>query len=128
MLGISVADSVNVFSTPTAPLIKSEEIPTLWNGPSGGCARLLAGTSGPNMVELWRWELQPGEEFESNAHPAGTFELFYVDKGTLTLRVGETVLILKAGCSAVAQTDIVHRYVNAHTDPLVFNMTVVELN
>ncbi len=59
-LGLSVADFVNVAATPAAHLIDSEDIPTLWTGELGGSARLLAGTSGPNMLELCRWELFHG--------------------------------------------------------------------
>ncbi len=45
---------------PAAYLIESQDIPTLWHGDRGGSARLLAGTRGPNMIELWRWEMAPG--------------------------------------------------------------------
>ena len=45
----------------------------------------LAGTAGPNMIELWRWEMQPGEAFTSPGHPATTFELLHVEAGALTL-------------------------------------------
>lgn len=60
-LGLSVADIVNVTRAPAAYLIESQDIPTLWHGDRGGSARLLAGTQGPNMIELWRWEMAPGK-------------------------------------------------------------------
>ena len=60
-LGLSVADIVNVTRAPAAYLIESQDIPTLWHGDRGGSARLLAGTRGPNMIELWRWEMAPGK-------------------------------------------------------------------
>lgn len=127
-LGISVADIVNVASAPAAHLIEAQNIPTLWTGPAGGTARLLAGTSGPNMIELWRWELPPGERFESAGHPQGTFELFHVEQGQLTVRVDKTELIVPAGCSAVARTDTPHQYANDGDTRLVFTMTVAELH
>lgn len=68
-LGLSVADIVNVASAPAAYLIASQDMPTLWTGDAGGSARLLAGTSGPNMIEMWRWEMFPGERYESSGHP-----------------------------------------------------------
>ncbi len=99
--------------------------------PSGkarwGSARLLAGTAGPNMIELWRWEMQPGEAFASPGHPATTFELLHVEAGALTLTLGETCRTVAAGESAVARTEIEHGYRNEGTAPLVFTMTVAEL-
>ncbi|WP_024303013.1 helix-turn-helix domain-containing protein [Pseudogulbenkiania sp. MAI-1] len=127
-LGVSVADIVNVASAPSVRLIESKDIPTLWTGPKGGTARLLAGTSGPNMIELWRWEMQPGELFESPGHPQGTFELFHVEQGQLTVKVDKTELFIPAGCSAVARTDVPHRYANEGDARLVFTMTVAELH
>ncbi|MBL1376365.1 helix-turn-helix domain-containing protein [Zobellella iuensis] len=127
-LGVSVADIVNVASAPSVHLIENKDIATLWTGPGGGSARLLAGTSGPDMIELWRWEMQPGERFESAGHPPGTVELFHVEQGQLTLRVGETELLVAAGCSAVARTDVPHHYANEGELGLVFSMTVAELH
>ncbi|MCP9758849.1 XRE family transcriptional regulator [Aquitalea sp. S1-19] len=126
-LGVSVADIVNVSNTPSVHVIEGKDIPTLWTGPGGGSARLLAGTTGPDMIELWRWEMQPGEVFESAGHASGTVELFHVEKGQLTMAVEQTVLTVAAGCSAVARTDVPHRYVNESDCPLVFTMAVVEL-
>lgn len=107
--------------------LAAEQIPTLWQGPLGGSARLLAGTAGPNMIELWRWEMQPGEAFTSPGHPATTFELLHVEAGSLTLTLGETCRTVAAGESAVARTEIEHGYRNEGTAPLVFTMTVAEL-
>ena len=87
----------------------------------------LAGTAGPNMIELWRWEMQPGEAFASPGHPATTFELLHVEAGALTLTLGETCRTVAAGESAVARTEIEHGYRNEGTAPLVFTMTVAEL-
>ena len=126
-LGQSVADIVNVTDAPSAYLIDKKDIPTLWTGDSGGTARLLAGTRGPNMIELWRWEMQPGEAFASPGHPATTFELLHVEAGALTLTLGETCRTVAAGESAVARTEIEHGYRNEGTAPLVFTMTVAEL-
>ncbi|MBZ4359483.1 hypothetical protein LAM19_24835, partial [Mycobacterium tuberculosis] len=69
-LGVSVAAVAIVESEPAVHSIAAGPVPTLWQGPLGGSARLLAGTAGPNMIELWRWEMQPGEAFTSPGHPA----------------------------------------------------------
>ncbi|EOC1288736.1 helix-turn-helix transcriptional regulator [Cronobacter muytjensii] len=125
-LGLSVADLLDVAIQPAARLIDAGSIPVLWRGENGGTARLLAGTSGPNMVELWRWEMPPGEAFSSAGHPHGTAELLHVEGGVLTLVINEEPLQVPAGSSAVARTDAPHRYVNAHNAPLIFTMTVYE--
>ncbi|MDQ3202681.1 MAG: XRE family transcriptional regulator [Pseudomonadota bacterium] len=127
-LGLSVADIVNVTDAPAAHIIDAQEIPTLWTGDLGGTARLLAGTTGPNMIELWRWEMFPGESYSSQGHPQGTLELFHVEKGTLKCVVGETELVIPAGSSAVAKTDVTHSYTNAGRSRLVFTMSVTEMH
>ncbi|ELY3466470.1 helix-turn-helix domain-containing protein [Cronobacter universalis] len=125
-LGISVADLLDVASQPAARLIEASQIPVLWTGESGGSARLLAGTSGPNMVELWRWEMRPGDRFTSPGHPQGTSELLHVEQGILTLSVNDERLQVKAGASAVARTDAPHGYANEQQETLIFTMTVYE--
>lgn len=127
-MGLSVADIVDVASKPLAHMIREEDIPVLWTGEKGGSARLLAGTSGPDMIELWRWHMFPGEQFASPGHPVGTCELLHVEKGTLQLSVDNTTLFIPAGCSAVARTDFPHLYANNSHEELAFTMTVAELH
>ncbi len=127
-LGVSVADIVNVASEPQVHVIEEAAIPVLWQGEKGGSARLLAGTAGPDMIELWRWEMQPGESFSSPGHPAGTFELLHVEAGVLTLKVEEGITQVVAGASAVAKTDAAHSYANEGESTLRFTMTVAEFH
>ncbi|EYH92483.1 Cro/CI family transcriptional regulator, partial [Salmonella enterica subsp. enterica serovar Heidelberg str. N189] len=49
-MGVSVADIVNVASEPMVHLIDRDAIPVLWRGEKGGSAKLMAGTSGPDML------------------------------------------------------------------------------
>ena len=126
-LGLSVADIVNVADTPVAHLITQEEMPVLWRGPAGGSARLLAGTQGPDMIELWRWQMFAGEAFRSAGHSSGTLELLHVEQGSLALTVGEQTLVVQQGCAAVARTDMPHAYASADQLPVIFTMTVAEL-
>ena len=127
-LGVSVADIVNVSSEPVVHVIDKQAIPVLWQGAKGGSARLLAGTAGPDMIELWQWEMQPGEHFSSPGHPAGTCELLHVNEGVLSLTVGETVTQVEAGASAVAKTEAAHGYGNEGDTVLRFTMTVAEFH
>ena len=125
--GLSVADLVNVSSEPAVHLVDAPEIPTLWHGPLGGTARLLAGTTGPDMIELWQWEMAPGERFDSDGHTTGTVELFHVEQGILTIGVDGDQWQVKAGQSLVARTDVPHHYANNAETLLRFTMTVAEL-
>lgn len=125
-MNVSVADFVNVAGKPAVHLIDSGDIPVLWKGEKGGSARLLAGTSGPDMVELWQWMLYPGETFESPGHPTGTSELLHVSEGTLTLVVSGTTYTINQGSAAVARTDAPHAYINCGAEVTVFTMTVNE--
>ncbi len=125
-MGVSVADFVNVAGKPAVHLIDASDIPVLWKGEKGGSARLLAGTSGPDMVELWQWILHPGETFESPGHPEGTSELLHVCEGKLTLILSEETYVIMKGCSAVARTDAPHAYTNDGNEVAVFTMTVSE--
>lgn len=127
-MGLSVADIVDVASKPPVHIVQAEDIPVLWTGEKGGSARLLAGTSGPDMVELWRWHMYPGERFASPGHPVGTRELFHVEKGMLQLVIDDKTLLVPAGCSAVARTDLPHQYANDNQDELIFTMTVAEMH
>ena len=125
-MGVAVADFVTVASAPPVKAIAAGDIPTLWQGEQGGHARLLAGTSGPDMVELWQWSLYPGEIFTSPGHGEGTTELLFVTEGALTLTVNDSLYLIPAGDSAVARTDAPHSYANAGETVTRFTMTVSE--
>ncbi|MDI6957960.1 helix-turn-helix domain-containing protein [Pantoea sp. Pa-EAmG] len=124
-MGVSVADIVNVASKPNAHLIAAEDIPCLWHGESGGAARLLAGTSGPDMIVLWEWKMYSGEIFDSPGHSDGTCELLHVVQGTLQLTLGEERLTVSEGSSVIARTDLPHSY-SCIEGSLQFTMTVSE--
>ncbi|WP_313680094.1 helix-turn-helix domain-containing protein [Pantoea vagans] len=126
-LGVSVADIVSISHAPDAWLIENSEMPVLWQGEQGGSAQLLAGTRGPDMIELWRWQMFAGEAFSSTGHSSGTLELLHVEQGTLALTVGEQTLVIQQGCAAVARTDMPHAYASANDQPVIFTMTVAEL-
>jgi len=126
-LGVSVADIVNVSHAPDAWLIENSEMPVLWQGEQGGSAQMLAGTRGPDMIELWRWQMFPGELFSSTGHSSGTLELLHVEQGTLALTVSEQTLVVQQACAAVARTDMPHAYSSADDQPVIFTMTVAEL-
>jgi transcriptional regulator with XRE-family HTH domain len=125
-LGVSVADLVQPETQQTSGVIPVQEALVLWRGPKGGTASLLAGSRGPDMLELWAWVLRPGEEYVAVAHPAGTQELLHVARGRLAVTVGGTRAEIAAGRGAVAYSDRPHAYACAGRRPVSFTMVVAE--
>ncbi len=127
-LDVSVADLVapTEATTRAVTLLSRDDARQLWTGPSGGTATLLAGTQGPDMLEIWDWVLMPTESFEAAVHGAGTREMIHVTEGTLALTVDGATHLVAAGGSAIALTDRPHAYANPGKEPLRFTMTVHE--
>lgn len=127
-LRISVAELVAVADARRSPvrLVGAEAYRRLWTGPHDGAASLLVGTNGPDMLELWTWEMHPGERFEAQAHSAGTQELIHVLEGTLVLEVEGVNHVVEAGNSAHARTDRAHAYACGGPQATRFTMVVLE--
>ena len=98
----------------------------LWRGSAGGTALLVASADTPDMLELWDWTMQPGDEYESEAHRPGTRELLHVIAGRLQLTVDEDNRELGEGEAASFDAGVPHRYANEGKVPLRFMMTVLE--
>lgn len=127
-LGVSVAELVAPAgeAQSSVNIVKANDARILWTGPNGGSAVLLAGTKGPDMLEMWQWELKPGERFDASRHGRGTRELIHVTSGKLFLEVEGQGTIIAVGATAVAQTDRPHGYANLGKFPVHFVMTVHE--
>src|SRR5258706_11091187 len=125
-LGASVADLVQVAGRHPAEIMPAASPRLLWGGPKGGSATLLVGSAGPDMLELWSWELRPGERYDAPADPEGTQELLHVARGRLALAFGEISYVIETGGSAVAQTDRPHAYACDGKRPVHFTMVVAE--
>src|SRR3954447_3014083 len=123
-LGASVADLVQVAGQQPAEVLPAGAPRLLWRGPKGGTATLLVGSAGPDMLELWSWELRPGERYDAPAHPQGTEELIHVVRGRLTLAFGDVRYAIESGGSAVAHTDRAHAYACDGRKPVQFTMVV----
>ena len=96
----------------------------LWSGQHGGRAVLVASADTPDMLELWEWTVEPGEEYESEAHRSGTRELLHVHSGHLTLTLDGTEHHLRRGDAASLLADAPHRYANNGRSTVRFSMTV----
>jgi transcriptional regulator with XRE-family HTH domain len=125
-LGVSVADLVQVSGQHPAEVLPAGAPRLLWRGPKGGSATLLVGSAGPDMLELWSWELRPGERYDAQAHPQGTEELIHVTSGRLALAFGAVSYVIESGGSAVAHTDRPHGYACDGKKPVQFTMVVAE--
>lgn len=127
-LGVSMADLVAPVESVAAPvtLVPEADARCLWRGPHGGSALLLAGASGPDTLELWRWDLFPGERFDAQRHTRGTREIIHVVSGRLCLEVDGQSTLIASGATALARTDRPHAYANPGKSPVRFFMTVDE--
>ena len=125
-LGVSVADLVNASGQQPIEVVPAGPPRLLWRGAKGGTATFLVGSSGPDMLELWIWQMRPGERYQAQAHPAGTLELISVEQGALSIAFGEMRYEIGAGASVVAHTDRPHAYACVGRQPVRFIMVVAE--
>jgi transcriptional regulator with XRE-family HTH domain len=126
-LGVPLTRLVQVEETPPMRVFPPERHVVLWEGPSGGTGTLLGGSDPRPALELWRWELRPGEVRESDPHVPGTKEIVYVQEGVLTLSVDGRSDVIRPGTAAVFAGDRVHSYGNAGDTSLRFILAVMDL-
>lgn len=124
-LGVAVVDLLAEDAGAAVQVVRAAEVPVLWSGPAGGCARLLAGTRGPDMLELWEWALEAGERYDGAAHAAGTREILHVFEGWLAVEVGGQRVELGPGDGMTFAGDRRHAYL-AHSGRVRFAMAVHE--
>lgn len=98
----------------------------LWTSPSGGSARLVAGTRPPDVLELWSWVLAPGDRHASDPHAAGTTELLQVLEGAIAIEVAGVTHALSTGDAATFRGDVEHAYRNDSASPARFSLAVFE--
>jgi len=111
----------------TVVVHRDGEVTPMWTSEAGGSAVMVAGTTPPDVSELWDWRLGPGDDYRSEAHRAGTRELMHVLTGSLLLVVDGAEYKLKAGDSASFDGAIQHSYRNVSTNrPARFSLAVHE--
>jgi transcriptional regulator with XRE-family HTH domain len=123
--GVPVTRLVDVSGEPTVQISAPDGGRVLWRGPAGGTGTILGATDPPWAVELWRWELQPGETFGGDAHAPATREMVWVETGTLTLTVAGERHEIAPGQCARFPAGRPHRYTNDGPDPVQLIMVVV---
>ncbi len=99
---------------------------TLWSSDSGGRGVLVAGTQGPDVLELWDWTLGPGDRHRSEGHSRGTKELVQVQQGTITIEVAHESVRLNTGDAMAFAGDLAHSYSNPGEQPARFSLAVFE--
>lgn len=125
-LGIGLQALVEVPHDKPVKVVRCGTGAALWTGPGGGRGVLLAGTSPPDVLELWDWTLAPGDRHDSEAHVRGTKEILQVREGTVTVEVGGQVEVLEVDDAVSFASDVGHSYANQGTVPARFVLTVVE--
>jgi transcriptional regulator with XRE-family HTH domain len=126
-LGVSVSDLLATSSPRKAETFALDGGKVLWRGQAGGIARLLFGTRGPLMFELWEWVIHPAERYEAKAHSPGTKEILYAMKGHIGAVVDGEIFEVGPGQGLFMETDVPHAYYCAGKQPVRFRMVVVEL-
>jgi transcriptional regulator with XRE-family HTH domain len=123
-LGRSVSSLMEDAREEPVVVVDADDVEPLWTGPSGGTARLLLTNPRPTPVEVWRWQLHPGERQDSRAHQTGVTETVTVVRGQMLLVVGDTTRPLRAGETTVFAADVPHAYEGAGRGPCELIMTV----
>ncbi|MFC6063062.1 helix-turn-helix domain-containing protein [Streptomyces ochraceiscleroticus] len=123
-LGISVSALMQGPSEGRVRITDADAVAPLWTGEQGSQARLMLTTSGAAPVEVWRWQLEPGEEYPSHPHQAGVIETLSVTAGRMILDVDGTEHTVEAGQTATFDGDVPHTYRGAGDETCHLIMTV----
>lgn len=123
-LGISVSDLMQGRTDGRVRVVAEDATAPLWTGARGSEARLLLTTTGPVPVEIWRWRLEPGEEYPSHPHQAGVVETVSVTAGRMVLLVDGVEHPVRAGQTATFDGDSPHGYRGAGDTTCHLIMTV----
>lgn len=126
VLGISLAELVDFPAEAVPTEFDPEKGKVIWRGKRGSSARLVIGTRGPEMVELWQWAISPGDRYEATAHSPGTRELIEVESGHLGLSAGTWSGVIAAGRGVLITTDVEHNYWCEGKKTVRFRMMVAE--
>lgn len=125
-LGVGLPSLVEPPQARRLKVVRRGEGPALWTGEAGGRGVLVASTEPPDVVELWDWELQPGESHASEAHAAGTCELLQVQAGRISVTVGDDEVSLGEGDALSFAGDVPHAYTHEAGEPARFSLAVFE--
>ena len=125
-LGVGLPSLVEPPATTAMKVTRLGEGAALWTSPAGGRGVLVAGTTPPDVVELWDWTLGPGDQHSSEAHAVGTKELVHVLEGSVTVEAADQAVTLCVGDAVAFPGDVAHSYANAGDATTRFSLAVFE--
>ena len=126
-LSVSLTALIEASERPAVQVVPAGGGTTLWTGDHGGTGDLLVGSDEREHVELWRWEMQPGDAQPTDeGHADGTLELLHVLEGTLTLEVAGEDHLVPPGGAASFRSDRPHAYRNDGPGACRFVMVVLQ--
>lgn len=96
----------------------------IWASDTGSWGDLLQSAPGDRTIDLWRWQLLPGDVYQGRADQPGSTELFHVLAGSLTLCTDDQEWTVAEGGSARLASDRAYSYENRGDVPVVFVRTV----
>jgi transcriptional regulator with XRE-family HTH domain len=123
--GVPVTRLVEISDEPTVRISGIGSARVLWHGPSGGTGTIVGATDPPWAVELWRWEVMPGESFGGDPHAPATREMLWVTGGTLTLTVAGREHRVGPDECARFSGGLPHKYANHGEVPVQLTMVIV---
>jgi transcriptional regulator with XRE-family HTH domain len=120
---VGLADLLGAAEKPTITARREAEAPTLWSTEHGSRARLLIAAG---ELELWLWDLAPGDIRDGDSHRPGTKEIVHVQRGRLAVIVGADREDLGPGRVAIYAGDRRHRFENPGSTVARFALFVYE--
>lgn len=123
-LGVPVSALLEGPTEERVRVVDSASVEPLWSGEHGGHALLMLTTPGPAPTEVWRWRLEPGEEYPSHPHQAGVVETVSVTSGRMVLVVDGVEHTVGAGETAAFAGDAPHAYRGTGEETCDLVMTV----
>ncbi|MGW6752603.1 helix-turn-helix domain-containing protein [Streptomyces sp. NPDC055006] len=123
-LGVSVSALMEGPAEGRVRVVTADAVMPLWTGERGSEARLMLTTSGPAPVEVWHWQLAPGDAYPSHPHQAGVVETVSVTAGEMILEVDGTEHPVEAGQTATFDGNAPHTYRGSGTETCHLIMTV----
>jgi transcriptional regulator with XRE-family HTH domain len=126
-LSVSLTALIETDDRPPVQVVPAGGGTPLWAGAAGGVGKLLVGSDEREHVELWRWEMNPGDAQRSDdGHAGGTLEMVLVIEGELTLEVDGEDYPVGPGAAASFRSDRAHAYRNDGDEPCSFVMVILQ--